>query len=164
MRRLGIVVLAAAYLMPAVPTAEEAGASAALGSARTCFQPYAMSFERSIQYAYERSFAVFSGEARLFLKLGTVSIKVIDVWKGKLGTEVTLPNGTRDNGDGTLLTRGEGFNFTDGEKYLIFASGNSADSLATSVCVPTARLTESKRTITVLDRLVKRSGGASAGR
>jgi hypothetical protein len=162
MRGIGAVVFAAVSLTLAVPAAVDVGARAAVASDRTCFQPYPMSFERSIQYAYEGSFAVFSGEARLSLKLGTASIKVIDVWKGKLGTEVTLPNGTRDIGDGTLLTRGEGFDFTDGEKYLIFARGNSADSLVTGVCLPSDLLAKAKPTIAVLNRLAKRSAEAPA--
>jgi hypothetical protein len=43
------------------------------------------------------------------------------------------------------LTRGEGFDFTDGEKYLIFARGNSADSLVTGVCLPSDLLAKASQ-------------------
>lgn len=122
---------------------------------RTCFQPYLLSFERLIQDEYNKAFAVFSGKVRT-ITAGTVKIVVTRVWKGKLGAEVAMPDGQRDNGDGTITAFGEGFDFVTGEEYLVFGYGTSAESLSTSVCRPNGRLADSKRTIAVLDQVVKR--------
>ena len=125
--------------------------------ARVCFSPYPITFEQTIQNAYKSSFAVFSGVVRS-QTTETARISVTSVWKGKLGTEVAMSTGARDNGDGTISLLSESFSFRDGEHYLIFAYGTSAESLSTSVCVPTGTLTNSNRTIAVLNQIVKRGG------
>jgi hypothetical protein len=121
-----------------------------------------MTLEQNIQYAYKNAFAVFSGKVRT-ITAGTARITVTRVWKGKLAAEVAIPNGWRDTGDGTITTFGEGFTFLTGEDYVVFGHGTSAEALSTSVCVPTGRLADSKRTIAVLDQIVKRTSGAAAG-
>ena len=156
MRRLGTVVLAAAFLIPAVPTAGDVDARNAAEPARVCFQPYPMTFEQIIESAYKSAFAVFSGKVSA-MTVETARITVARVWKGKLGTEVAMPTGQRDNGDGTHTIMGEAFSFRIGEEYLIFGDGTSSDTLSTDNCKPNVRLADSKRWIAVLDQIVKRA-------
>lgn len=62
-------------------------------------------------------------------------------------------------GNGILKVEGESFNFSNGEKYVIFARGTSAESLVTSACVPNVTLAEARRTVAILDRIVKSLSG-----
>ena len=101
---------------------------------------------------------MFSGKVSA-MTVETARITVTRVWKGKLGAEVAMPTGTRDNRDGTYTITGEAFSFRTGEEYLIFGHGTAADTLSTSVCVPTGTLADSKRRIAVLDQIVKRTTG-----
>jgi hypothetical protein len=136
----------------------DAGASLEAGAdstRRICAQPYPITFEQTIQNAYKSAFAVFSGIV-LSQTIETATIRVTSVWKGKLGAKVAMATGTRDNRDGTFTVVGEAFSFRTGEHYLIFAYGTSAESLSTDVCTPSGKLTNSNRTIAVLNQIVKR--------
>ena len=130
-------------------------------SGRVCFQPFPETEEQFIQRHFTQAFAVFSGKVRE-IAAGIARITVTRVWKGKLGAEAAIPNGHRENSDGTITVFGEGFAFVTGEDYLVFGHGTSAETLSTSVCVPTGKLAESKRKIAVLDQIVRRAGGAMA--
>jgi hypothetical protein len=123
---------------------------------RVCFQPYPMTFEQIIESAYKSAFAVFSGKVSA-MTVETARITVTRVWKGKLGAEVAMPTGTRDNRDGTYTIMGEAFSFRTGEEYLIFGDGTSAETLSTDACKPNVRLAAAQRTIAVLDQIVKRA-------
>lgn len=160
MRQFGTVVLAAVFLVPAVPAADDVGASAAPGSGRVCFQSYPMTFEQIIERSYKRAFAVFSGKVSA-MTVETARITVARVWKGTLGAEVTMPTGTRDNRDGTYTVTSEAFSFRTGEEYLIFGNGTSAETLSTDDCEPNVRLAAAQRTIAVLDQIAARAGGST---
>ena len=123
---------------------------------RVCFQPFPETEEQFIQRHFKEAFAVFSGKV-IAMTVETARITVTRVWKGKLGAEVAMPTGTRDAGNGIIMTSGEAFSFKISEEYLIFGHGTSAETLSTSVCVPTGRLADSKRKVAVLDQIVKRA-------
>ena len=139
-------------------TAPAAGAHAAESDAigRVCFQPYPETEEQFIQRHFTQAFAVFSGKVSA-MTVETARITVTRVWKGKLGAEVAMPTGTREMGNNVIMISGESFSFQTGEDYLIFGHGTSAETLSTSVCVPTGRLADSKRKIAVLDQIVARA-------
>jgi hypothetical protein len=120
----------------------------------TCFQPYPETVEQSVQRHFTQAFAVFSGEVR-FLTLERATIRVLRVWKGKLGTEVVLATGARDMGNGTVAHVSNSFTLKHGETYLLFGRGDTTDSLRASACDANGLLKESAREIAILDKLVK---------
>ena len=148
---LGILPLVTAGAGTPAPKASTADASK---TPLTCFQPYPETEDQLVQRHFTQAVAVFSGEVRSLTR-GLATIRVLQIWKGKLQSEVVIPNASRDNGDGTIRTDTEGFEFKQGETYLLFGSGSSTESMRTSVCQPNGLLKESARRVAILDKLVK---------
>ena len=121
---------------------------------RVCFQPFPETEEQFIQRHFTQADAVFSGFVRA-MTLERAQILVLQVWKGKLGAEVVLPTGARDNGDGTFTYETESFQFRQGQTYLLFGYGKSTESMTTSVCKPNGLLKESATKVAILDKFVK---------
>lgn len=106
--------------------------------------------EIQIKKAHEGAAAVFSGEVVEITKEPgnfsvKVKLKVKKSWKNKLSDEVIITTAINDG----LC----GYDFEDGEKYLIYAYGEKGN-LRTDVCRRTAILSKTKD-IPVLDKIKK---------
>ena len=88
---------------------------------------------------FNEASAVFTGEV-VALDALRVTLKVEKLWKGNLGDEVVMPTGARKNDDGTYSVSSCDYTFARGEKYLIFAYGDSAETMRARACTRTKAL------------------------
>jgi outer membrane protein assembly factor BamB len=100
---------------------------------------------------FDEAFAVFTGEV-VALDVFEVTLKVDKLWKGGLrGGEVVMPTGATKRDDGTYSISTCDYNFTRGEKYLIFAYGDSAGTMLARKCSRTKLLAGAEAEIVQLD-------------
>lgn len=92
--------------------------------------PESVSAERKKEYG--KATIIFSGEV-VELDKFKAKFKVDVIWKGDAVSRITMLTGTIDNGDGTQTSSSCDFNFKLGEKYLIYAYGET-DRLKTHEC------------------------------
>ena len=101
---------------------------------------------------FNEAFAVFTGEVveRDNFK---VKFKVDKIWKGKFGDEIVMRTGAVDNGDGTITSSSCDYGFHRGEKYLVFAYGDSAADMKAQSCTRTKGESRAGREIKDLDEV-----------
>jgi hypothetical protein len=99
---------------------------------------------------FNAAFAVFTGEV---VRLDTfkVRFKVDKIWKGGFGDEIDMSTGAKDNGDGTYSSSSCDYDFKLGEKYLVFAYGNSATDMQAHSCTRTRLLVDEEQLTKDLD-------------
>ena len=99
---------------------------------------------------FNGAFAVFTGEVAE-LDTFKVKFKVDKIWKGSFGDEIVMRTGAVDNGDGTLTTSSCDYGFKRGEKYLVFAYGDTAAEMLTYACTRTRGSSHAAQEIKDLD-------------
>lgn len=99
---------------------------------------------------FNEAFAIFTGEVveSDFLK---VKFKVDKFWKGNLGDEVVMPTGATLLDDGKYTFSSCDYTFTRGERYLVFAYGDSAEKMQARACTRTKSLTRAGPEVEELD-------------
>ena len=108
--------------------------------------------KKQIENSYSGADAVFSGEVIEIKESPAnkyefiVKFKVAQNWKGEVGREITITTGK----DSAMC----GYNFTVGQKYLVYASGLK-DNLSTTNCSRTAGLGK-KSDAKYLDKLKRK--------
>lgn len=88
---------------------------------------------------FNEAFAIFTGEV-VGGHTFEVKFKVDKVWKGNLGDEVVMPTGAIKGEDGMYSVSSCDYPFQRGEKYLVFAYGDSAEKMQARACTRTKPL------------------------
>ncbi len=101
--------------------------------------------------AFEKATVVFSGEVVAMDTL-TVKFKVDKIWKGDEAKEITMLTGTKDNGDGTIISSTCDYGFENEKQYLIYAYGPMAE-LKTHKCSRTILLKDAETEMKGLDEI-----------
>ena len=101
---------------------------------------------------FNGAFAVFTGEA-VGLDNFKVKFKVDKIWKGSFGDEIVMGTGAVDNGDGTFTSTSCDYQFKRGEKYLVFAYGDSAADMKATSCTRTQGESHAGQEIEDLDEV-----------
>ncbi len=131
-------------------------------AAEACMcMPFPDDFEKAVATAYARADVVFLGDALAMrntflgsLQQREVTFSVRDLWKGSTA-DTTL---VRTN-IGEIAC---GYNFKEGNSYLVFAYWDQQlQLLTTSFCDLTRTEAEAKSAIGVLDRLTKRANATA---
>jgi len=99
---------------------------------------------------FNGAFAVFSGEV-VGGDTFTVKFKVDKIWKGQFGDEIEMPTGAQKHGDDTYSTNSCDYSFRRGEKYLVFAYGDSAAEMRAHSCTRTRAAAHAAQDIKDLD-------------
>lgn len=99
---------------------------------------------------FNEAFAIFTGEVVESDHL-TVKFKVDKLWKGNLGDEVIMPTGAVKLDNGMYSVSSCDYTFTRGERYLVFAYGDSAEKMQARACTRTKLLARAGPEIEELD-------------
>jgi hypothetical protein len=154
LRRLKVGFAIVVGLLSSVPLAGRDSTGA------ICADPGNETFEQMIQRHYREAHAVFSGEVRE-LTVERATVAVIETWKGDLSAGVVMDTGAKEHPGGVRSMDTEGFLYRQGQKYVLFAFGKTANGrfvgpLSTSICRPNVNLTRAGSTIAVLDAIAGR--------
>ena len=145
MRRFVLMLFAASAL-------SLAAARPALGCA--CSVPFVPPTPEQARAALVKDFtealAVFTGEVVEIDPL-TVKFKVDQLWKGNLGDEVVMPTGAMKLDNGMYSISSCDYTFTRGEKYLVFAYGDTAEEMQARACTRTKPLGRAGAEVEELD-------------
>ena len=101
---------------------------------------------------FNEASAVFSGEV-VALDTFKVKFKVAKLWKGDFGDEVVMSTGTKDNGDGSHTSSSCNYDFKLGEKYLVYAYGDSPEEMQARACTRTRPLKYAEQEMKDLDEV-----------
>jgi hypothetical protein len=117
-------------------------------------QPSHAEAVRAVQGQFSDALAVFVGEPVGGNTL-TVRFRVQSVWKGELGTEVTMATGAEPTSDGLIQISSCDYHFRQGQAYLVFAFGKTLETMKAHACTFTSALqyTEVPKT---LDEIARR--------
>ena len=107
-----------------------------------------------VQRSFDAASAVFAGEV-VYADRFLARIRVERVWKGDVGAEVSMRHATVTP-DGLVSESTCDYRFTQGKKYLVFATADSPKVMNADRCGPTALLESAAETITLLRRSVGR--------
>ena len=98
-----------------------------------------------------KALAVFSGEV-LATDFEKVRFKIQKIWKGEIKDELQMSTGGKKINDELFeLPSSCNYNFQKGEKYLVFAFGDSFDEMKATKCNLTNKLDKAKETEKILD-------------
>lgn len=129
---------------------------AAAGSALGCvcvLSPRALTPEEAraaLVKDFNEAFAVFTGEV-VGGDTFKVKFKVDKLWKGSLGDEIVMPTGAKKYEDGTYSVNSCDYSFKIGERYLVFAYGESAEKMQAHECTRTKPLARAGTEVEQLD-------------
>jgi hypothetical protein len=101
--------------------------------------------------AFDNASAVFTGEV-VFRDMLTVKFKVNKIWKGEASDEIAMLTGTKENGDGTFTSSSCDYNFSKGQKYLVYAYGLPGE-MKTHACSRTASIKYAEKEMQGLDEI-----------
>ena len=99
---------------------------------------------------FNEAFAVFTGEA-VEGDTFTVKFKVDKLWKGSVGDRIVMPTGAKKYEDGTYSVNSCDYSFRVGERYLVFAYGDSAGKMQAHACTRTKPLSRAGAEVEQLD-------------
>lgn len=100
---------------------------------------------------FNEAFAVFTAEV-VAGDVFEVTLKIDKLWKGGLrGGEVVMRTGAIKGEGGLYGVSSCDYDFTRGEKYLIFAYGDSAETMKTHDCTRTKLLAGAEAEVEQLD-------------
>lgn len=150
MRRV-IVTVALALGWLAVPTDAYSCACAA-ASPRP---PSADEVRRNVRDRLDRARAAFIGEVVASNQL-TYRFSVESVWKGDLGPEVVMASGAEALSNGLIGNSSCSYSFRTGQRYLVFAFGESHLQMRAYECDLTTTAPLGQATINVLDAIQPR--------
>lgn len=101
---------------------------------------------------FNRTFAVFTGEV-IGLDTFKVKFKVDKIWKGDFGDDIVMRTGAVDVGGGLVSSSSCDYSFKHGEKYLVFAYGDTAAEIQARACTRTKELGRAEQEIKDLDEV-----------
>lgn len=110
---------------------------------------------RQVREQLGKARAVFIGEPVASNAL-MYRLRVQAVWKGDLGPEVVMASGAEATAEGLIASSSCNVNFRAGERYLIFAYGESHLQMTARHCDLTSQLEFGDATLRVLDRIQPR--------
>src|SRR5918993_2782538 len=108
--------------------------------------------KRELQSEFDSARAVFVGELVAMNSL-MLRFRVQSVWKGDVGVEVVMSSGSRASSDGLMTSSSCDAGFSFGSAYLVFAEGETPETMKAHACSSTGRVTA--EAVTRLDALVK---------
>lgn len=106
----------------------------------------------SLVWHINTAFAVFTGEV-VELDTNKVKFRVDKIWKGSFGDEIVMETGAIDMGGGVLTSSSCAYWFKRGEKYLVFAYGDTAAEMQAYSCTRTSHLARAGQEIKNLDEV-----------
>ena len=99
---------------------------------------------------FNEAFAVFTGEV-IGGNTFEVKFKVDKIWKGRFGDEIVMRTGAVDEGGGRYSVSSCDYMFKRGEKYLVFAYGDTAAEMQARQCTRTKESARAAQEIEDLD-------------
>jgi hypothetical protein len=99
---------------------------------------------------FNEAFAVFTAEV-VAADMFEVTLKIDKLWKGGLGGRVVMRTGAIKGEGGLYSVSSCDYSFTRGEKYLIFAYGDAAETMQARACTRTRVLARAEAEVEQLD-------------
>ena len=112
--------------------------------------------KKAVAAELDRAVAVFVADVvRIGPNATTVTLRVRQQWKGKLGDEISMKTGVELGPDGSLSLDTCGWEYVRGKTYLVFAYGSSLADMKAIKCGLTSTADAAKTTISLLDELAR---------